>query len=66
MEEANKGDKPVASLLRYRGPPILPSSEVVYVVHPYLTTRLYRKGPAPQDLDQRNYGRICRAFTGND
>ncbi|KAL8837204.1 MAG: hypothetical protein Q9176_005835 [Flavoplaca citrina] len=66
MEKANKGDKPVASLLRYRGPPILPASVVVYVVHPYLTTRLYQKGLAPQDLDQRNYDRICRAFNGDD
>ncbi|KAL8884037.1 MAG: hypothetical protein Q9192_006939 [Flavoplaca navasiana] len=60
MEEAN------ASFLRYRGPPILPSSEVVYIVHPYLTTQLYQKGLAPQDLDQRKYDRICRAFSGDD
>ncbi|KAL9015775.1 MAG: hypothetical protein Q9180_008843 [Flavoplaca navasiana] len=49
MEQAN------ASFLRYRGPPILPSSEVVYVIHPYRITRLFRKGLAPEDLNQRTY-----------
>lgn len=60
MEEGN------ASFLRYRGPPILPSSEVVYIVHPYRTTQLFQKGLAPQELDQRDYDRICRAFSGDD
>ncbi len=66
MESASKSDKPLTSFLRYRGPPILQSCEVVYVVHPYLTARLFRKGVAPQNLNQRNYDLICRAFSGHD
>lgn len=66
MDKDPKDNKNLACFLRHRGPPILPFSEVVYVVHPYLMTHIFSKGTAPEDLSQRNFDRICRAFSGQD
>ncbi|KAI4277787.1 MAG: hypothetical protein L6R38_005370 [Xanthoria sp. 2 TBL-2021] len=58
MDKDPKDNKNLACFLRHRGPPILPFSEVVYVVHPYLMTHIFSKGTAPEDLSQRNFDRI--------
>ncbi|KAL8751503.1 MAG: hypothetical protein Q9199_006375 [Rusavskia elegans] len=55
MDKDPTANRNLACFLRHRGPPILPFSEVVYVVHPYLTTRIFSKDTAPEDLSQRSF-----------
>ncbi|KAL8850771.1 MAG: hypothetical protein Q9221_004269 [Calogaya cf. arnoldii] len=59
-------DLNLAKFLRYRGPPILPHSEVVYVVHPFETTQIYATDAPPEGVEQDEWNRVCRAIRGED
>ncbi len=54
------------SFLRHCGPPILPSCEVVYVVHPTTIALICGRDTPPEGIDQRAWDRIHKALGGED
>ncbi|KAL8669695.1 MAG: hypothetical protein Q9168_005724 [Polycauliona sp. 1 TL-2023] len=56
----------LTSLVRHRGPPVLPFCEVVYIVHPFRTTQFYTTGTAPGGVNERQWNRIKKAINGRE